>query len=128
MKHTQTKLRVGEKYPCDIYADRAGQAIARTVNPQTEGEDEANARRLAACWNACEGISTENLEANNSVKALAENYNSAKALLEELLEELKNIANATPRNWGAPLNDTASFQAWAQSRARAAIAKAEGAL
>ena len=23
---------------------------------------EANARRLAACWNACEGISTEHLE------------------------------------------------------------------
>ncbi len=40
----------------------------------------------------------------------------------ELLTELQAIANANPKNWDAPLNDTASFQAWAQSRARAAIA------
>lgn len=42
----------------------------------------------------------------------------------DLLAELKNIANANPKNWDAPFNDTASFQEWAQSRARAAIAKA----
>jgi len=27
-----------------------------------DSQDEANARRLAACWNACEGMSTEWLE------------------------------------------------------------------
>ena len=42
----------------------------------------------------------------------------------DLLAELQNIANANPLNWDAPHNDFATFHAWAQSRARAAIAKA----
>lgn len=46
---------------------------------------------------------------------------------EMLLAELQNIANANPKNWDAPYNDSASFQAWAQSRARAAIEKVGGA-
>jgi hypothetical protein len=40
----------------------------------------------------------------------------------ELLQELKNIANAPSKNF---LDDT-DFKAWAQNRARAAIATAEG--
>lgn len=44
----------------------------------------------------------------------------------DLLDELRNIANANPKNWDAPLNNSASFQEWAQSRARAAIAKVGG--
>lgn len=36
MKHTQTTLRVGEKCATDIYADRAGHAVARTVNPRQQ--------------------------------------------------------------------------------------------
>jgi hypothetical protein len=127
MKHTQTKLRVGEKYKTDIFADRAGHAIARTVNPQADGEDEANARRLVACWNACDEVSTEFLELlanfpDNQVKA----YENLEAQRNELLKELESIANANPKNWDAPFNDTASFQAWAQSRASAAIAKVKG--
>ena len=39
---------------------------------------------------------------------------------------LQAIASANPRNWDAPYNDTATFQQWAQNRARAAIAKATG--
>ena len=44
----------------------------------------------------------------------------------ELFQELKNIAEANPLNWDAPMNDTASFRAWAQNRARAAIEKHGG--
>mgnify|MGYP000864524239 CR=1 FL=1 len=44
----------------------------------------------------------------------------------ELLEELQHIANADPSNWYEEARD--QFQQWAQSRARAAIAKAEGKL
>lgn len=62
MTHTQGKLRVGTKYATDIYADRAGHAIARAVNPQATGEDEANARRLVACWNACTAMLTKDVE------------------------------------------------------------------
>ena len=42
----------------------------------------------------------------------------------ELVEELRNIANATPSKWDAEVRD--QFQQWAQNRARAAIAKATG--
>lgn len=40
----------------------------------------------------------------------------------DLLAELQNIANAHPATW----DDPSDFQGWAQSRARAAIAKAKG--
>jgi hypothetical protein len=49
------------------------------------------------------------------------------SLSKEMFAELEAIANANPKNWEAPLNDAASFQAWAQSRARAVIAKFTGA-
>lgn len=42
----------------------------------------------------------------------------------DLLAELENIANANPRLWDVEVRD--QFQQWAQSRARAAIAKATG--
>lgn len=42
----------------------------------------------------------------------------------ELVEELKNIANANPSKWDAEVRD--QFQQWAQNRARATIAKATG--
>ena len=35
---------------------------------------------------------------------------------ELLAAELKNIADANPKNWDAPYNDTATFQEWAQAR------------
>ena len=43
---------------------------------------------------------------------------------DDLLAELQNIANADPRKWDEETRD--QFQQWAQSRARAAIAKATG--
>lgn len=103
MSHTQGKLRVGTKYATDIYADRAGHAIARTVNPQVTAEDDANARRLVACWNACDGLSTEFLEKINLENALTkinvENaLTSAKVCADaleldrhKLLEALRNL-------------------------------------
>lgn len=47
----------------------------------------------------------------------------AQATESYLLAELQTIANADPLNWDAPDNNHATFHAWAQSRARAAIAK-----
>lgn len=84
----------------------------------------ANARRFVACWNACEGVEIELLESNPSpfseLRAERDRLHTANV---ELVQELKNIAEANPLNWDAPLNDTASFRAWAQSRAQAAVAK-----
>lgn len=72
-----------------------GASIA-TVN-QREGfnslspeEAAANLRRFVACWNACEGISTENLEENQPVKVLADRYNK---LLDALKDAHPHIAD-----------------------------------
>jgi hypothetical protein len=123
MNHTQTKLRVGEKYKTDIFADRAGHAIARTVNPQTEVEDEANARRLVACWNAFEGVLTEDVEAITGMDKFIVDFNATKAQRNELLEALKDLL--------FQVDDHSAKYGQSDIRrdqARAAIAKAEGAL
>lgn len=101
MSHTKGKLRIGTKYTTDIYADRAGHAIARTVNPQSAYEDEANARRLVACWNACDGMRLEDIEAlsaiGNGVASLIVYGDDIKKQRDELLREL---TNATPPHPG----------------------------
>lgn len=40
----------------------ASVAVALDFGPNNPGMRYANARRLVACWNACEGLSTESLE------------------------------------------------------------------
>lgn len=59
-----------------------------------------------------------------SAEVLADNYLKVKsesaAERKELLDELRNIANADTVEW----DDRSEFEAWAKSRARAAIAKA----
>ena len=49
----------------------------------------ANARRIVACVNFCAGVSTENLENNEKLLWLAEQYNTAKNQRDELLETLE---------------------------------------
>lgn len=56
-------------------------------------QETENARRLVACWNACEGISTENLEDNAPVLDLARRYNKAIRQRDQLLEALKLAQN-----------------------------------
>ena len=50
---------------------------------------EEDVRRVVACLNACEGISTENLEDNLMVKELARQYNEAIRQRDELLAALE---------------------------------------
>ena len=57
-----------------------------------EDELKANARRIVACVNACEGISTENLEDNLPVKDLARQYSEAIRQRDELLAALEKAA------------------------------------
>ena len=115
MSHTQGKLKAQDSR---IYF--AGLAGGFDIRDCPAPED--NARRLVACWNALTGIETEYLE-QYGLPDFAQKISDLAEQRNELLEELKNIAKANPKNWDAPLNDTASFQQWAQSRARAAIEK-----
>ena len=98
---------------------------------------EANARRLVACWNACEGIPTEALEAypaitGNGIKAIR----AVEAQRDELLEALRMVMACAGDISAAPdgllemaLDDgdeETRRQANAFLVARAAIAKVEG--
>ena len=60
-----------------------------------EDELKANARRIVACVNVCEGISTENLEYNLPVKELAQQYNEVIRQRDELLAALEEIVQHT---------------------------------
>ena len=76
---------------------------------------EANARRLVACLNACEGISTEALEGDDAPRKLREDRDLLLAQRDELLEALKGVMNNCLDSDGL---------AEAYAIARAAIAKA----
>jgi len=52
---------------------------------------EANARRLVACWNACEGVSTEELEAGLLPTADTPLHKRVMAERDELIEALRDL-------------------------------------
>lgn len=101
------------------------------TGPHAQGDIyicEADLSRLAACWNACKGVPTEVLEAQQSgglpwnvadqIDKLAD-LAKAEAQRDELLEALRFIANVT--ECGVTANDCQIHD-----RASAAIAKATG--
>ena len=107
-------------YPHSDVRSVSGRKIANTWgtgHPKTSEaykhrteQDRANARRIVACWNACEGIPTEELEASARPIAAAP----------DLLEALKLMV----KTYAAP--GTVYLGAHPIAVARAAIAKAEG--
>ena len=62
-QHTPGRLEYGEDYDSEWWITQVGsiEQIAYTV-PTEHGDARDVARRLVACWNACEGIRTEALE------------------------------------------------------------------
>ena len=65
MSHTEGKFHIQEGIMTHTILDEKDNVIAftNTFNPNRFMDFE----RLAACWNACEGISTEYLETNDTV-------------------------------------------------------------
>lgn len=72
--------------------DHEGQLVIGECNTNFPELSVANARRIAACVNACAGISTENLEDNLPVKELADRYNAVLKQRGTLLDVLEQIA------------------------------------
>jgi len=72
-KHTQGRLGLSRNGvivggPLQHYVNGSAQpqVFMACVGPDGGSEEqEANARRLVACWNACDGISTSDLEMDN---------------------------------------------------------------
>lgn len=111
---------------------RAFVAVAIEIGPNNPGMREANARRLAACWNACHLITTERLE--DLGKPLMEHLigcdeRAVRMVAEkrELIEALREAENAladyipTIERTGASLN----YGRKVLQQVRSAIAKAK---
>lgn len=91
-QHTQTKL--AHRYGRIFSADREALTIANVGRAADGDFSEANARRLVACWNLCEGIETEKLEQIPPAVLLVhgvqwEQYLALKAERDELLAALR---------------------------------------
>lgn len=91
-KRTPGLLKLHTKYPQDMVTPDGHYTVARTLPQPTIAVAVANARRLVACWNACDGIDTDDLEAHsvNIIHKLHDD--AAKRVLserDELLEALK---------------------------------------
>ena len=95
-EHTKGLLRVGH----------SGAVVADHPVPEMSGSDAveyygghlvaesvtaANARRLAACWNACDGFTTEELEAHTGPRLLRARLEGAFARIDELLSERNRV-------------------------------------
>lgn len=91
-KHTQGRLVVRGGF--SIYADEGKTPVADTcLTASVPDNDEANARRLVACWNACEGLHTESLERG---APLADQIVDALNQRDELLEALRCAIKKAP--------------------------------
>lgn len=62
--YTKGKLYQLSRYPETVHAEQGnlGRRICDTESMGDKGENRANARRIVAAWNACQGISTQALE------------------------------------------------------------------
>jgi hypothetical protein len=89
-------------------------------------EQEANARRLAACWNACVDVPVEVLEANASggLPWTVADQIDARVERLEIVAALVEAEELIARRWGYP-ND-ASSRSSVLARLRGAIASATG--
>ena len=91
-EHTKGRL-VAEKHDLEegvyqlyVHHDETGENV--TWIGET---DEANAHRLVACWNACEGVSTELLKKNHGYKKTLEVLEETEKINEILWTALEDI-------------------------------------
>jgi len=105
-EHTKGRLRQGGKGR-DLLMESDKGTVAGVIREMGEyvegtigyGESRANARRLVACWNTCEGISTEDLEGVQPGETAQLTMNIVSATLDarqerdELIEALREIAD-----------------------------------
>jgi len=84
---------------------------------------EANARRLVACWNACEGIDTDHLE-KHGLPDFAEKISDLSSQLETVTQQRAVLLEALTRVLALPVHPDAIRLA--HRRAEDAIAKVKG--
>lgn len=148
-KHTQGRLKMRqgfeddtqELYVPDSSIKQPFEPTALATVSADDAEGMANARRLAACWNACEGIPTEALE-DEAPSKMREDRDQLQAQCNELLEACKSLLTLTQIMANDEYEDIAlvEFEIFSEitkstrrlaladelSKARAAIAAANG--
>ena len=88
-EHTKGPWTVNYTKFSEVRAEN-GAVIARCVKLTSLTNLEANARRIVACVNACEGVRTEHLENNLPIVELVARYNEALREIEALKDEIKS--------------------------------------
>lgn len=128
-QHTPGTIRYDYEpgYCGELIASNGG-----TVATFTDEPSEADARRLVACWNACEGITTERLEeidkpllmhltgADRRAARMVQERRELEAQRDELLAALQGLLMAVQRS-------VCECSGPAQDAALAVIAKVKGA-
>lgn len=128
-QHTKTHLTFRENGEANSYAlldDQGRWFMSLLLNgEQVTARQEANLRRLAACWNACDGIDTAELEHIASTGGMLgprEDVARIAAHRDELLAALQPFVS---RNSSAE-TITITVRTADVEKARAAIAKDSG--
>ena len=88
-EHTKGPWAVNYTKFSEVRAEN-GAVIARCVKLTSLTNLEANARRIVACVNACEGVSTKHLENNLPIRELVTRHNEALREIEALKDEIKS--------------------------------------
>jgi len=129
--HSQGPLVTNfEGDPVEI-GSASGRFVARTLGAEgatgTE-EDCENARRLQACWNACEGIDTDLLEAmgTGTFNRARDRAYADRKVREALLLTLQDIAGY-PAEFGS-IEDDGTLLARIEEKAKNAVAQATQAM
>lgn len=97
-------LRVGSRKVATVWIDDA-------PVPEFNAEQDANARRLVACWNACEGVPTDALEQIEGFGKAAMPYHQLKTKYEKLTQAVAWVTSnpgAHPNNVRAVLDAASS--------------------
>lgn len=122
--HTTGPLHVFDVYHDTEIRDQADQVVAciHSGSPQSL----ANARRLAACWNACDGVTTKALEELGPIaRAIADPAQTRifelEAQRDELLTALKSYLRAPSVGSNGPGSATIVVQEFNVRAAKAVV-------
>lgn len=100
-KYTKGKLYQLSRSPDIVHAEQGnrGRRICCTESMGDKAENEANARRIVACWNVFEGLTTE------QIAVLAQHAETVRALVAPLLAQVAPTPRRAVCNPGPCLHD-----------------------
>ena len=120
-QHTNGRLYPLQGDPSVLHAEQGarGRRVCCTESFGDKDENNANARRLAACWNACDGLPTESLEKLGTLDRASVEMNVFRAHLLAQRDELLAALHRMENHPASRIDELPEM-------ARAAIAKVKG--